>query len=138
MAEAVKPMIGSSKKEAERVAADQRQAASLLADAMRKAEQQEGRLQRVWSDLQALLRLVRAWVQGGYRQVPWKTIVLALAALIYFVNPLDVIPDALLGLGYLDDATVIAWVIRSVKQDMDRFLEWENAEQQPPAGHVTT
>jgi len=115
--------------EAERVAADRKQASSLLDQAMRKAEQQEGRLQRVWKDLQALFRLVRAWLQGAYREVPWKTIVLAISALIYFVNPMDLIPDALVGIGYLDDATVIAWVIRSIKQDMDRFALWEQGQQ---------
>jgi len=110
------------------MAADRQRAASLLDDAMRKAEQHEGRLKRIWGDLQALLRLLSAWLKGAYRDVPWKTMVLVLAELIYFVNPLDMIPDALLGIGYLDDATVLAWVIRSVKRDMDRFLEWEKAQ----------
>lgn len=121
-------ILSAAKDEAGRVAADKQKASFLLGEAMRKAEQQEGRLKRVWSDLQTLFRLLRAWVKGVYREVPWKSMVLVIAALLYFVNPLDMIPDAILGIGYLDDATVMAWVIRSVKRDLERFLAWEKGE----------
>ena len=77
------------------------------------------------------VRLARAWVSGDYPETPWKTIVLVIAAIIYFVNPLDLIPDVLLAFGYLDDATVIAWVLRSIKRDMDRFLDWEKTRGAP-------
>jgi len=118
-------LLDSAKHRAEEAAQDSRKASSVLDNAMRKAALQEGRLQSMWGDLQALFRLLRAWLQGAYREVPWKTIVLVLAALIYFVDPLDLIPDTIIGIGYLDDATVLAWVLRSIKQDMDRFLAWE-------------
>lgn len=127
MAELAENMMVSAKREAERVAQDKQEAASVLDKALRKAAEQEGRLKRVWAELQTFFRLVRAWTRGAYREVPWKTIVLVLAALIYFLNPLDLIPDVLLGLGYLDDATVIAWVFRSVKRDLDEFLAWETS-----------
>jgi uncharacterized membrane protein YkvA (DUF1232 family) len=122
-------ILSTAKEEAARVATDKQRASSLLGEAMRKAEQQESRLKNIWGDLQTLFRLVRAWVKGAYREVPWKTIVLAIAAILYFLDPLDMIPDAILGIGYLDDATVIAWVVRSIKKDMDRFAEWERAAQ---------
>ena len=134
MAEVPEQMLSGARQEAERVAQDKQRTSSLLDDALRKAEKQEGRLKRVWADLMALFRLARAWVSGAYSQTPWKTIVLVLAAIIYFVNPLDLIPDVLLAFGYLDDATVIAWVLRSIKRDMDQFLEWE--KQNPPASAV--
>ncbi len=121
-------MMAAERGEAERLAQDPRQAAGLVARAMRKAKRQEGRLARVWDDLMKLLRLARAWATGAYREVPWKTIVLVLAAILYFVNPADVIPDVLFAVGYLDDATVIAWVLRSVKRDLEKFAEWEAAQ----------
>jgi uncharacterized membrane protein YkvA (DUF1232 family) len=128
--------LNAAMAEAERTAADRARATALLADAMRKAEHQEGRLRRIWGELHALFRLVRAWLKGTYREVPWKTIVLVLAALVYFLNPLDMIPDAMLGIGYLDDATVIAWVLRSVKRDLERFAAWEAAHDAAPATKV--
>jgi uncharacterized membrane protein YkvA (DUF1232 family) len=133
MAELPERMLQGTQAEAERVANDQQKTAGLLDDALRKAEQQESRLRRVWTGLMTLLRLARGWRQGRYRDVPWRTVVLILAALLYFVNPLDIIPDAIFALGYLDDATVIAWVLRSAKKDVDRFLEGERAQEISPA-----
>ena len=37
--------------------------------------------------------------------------VLALGALLYFLNPSDLIPDAMLGVGYLDDYAVLSMVV---------------------------
>ena len=122
-------MLNATRQQAEEIARDKQRTSTLLGEAMRKAEKQEGRLQSFWAELQTLFRLMQAWVRGAYREIPWKTVVLILAALLYFVNPMDMIPDAILGIGYLDDATVIAWVIRSLKRDIDRFVEWEKSAQ---------
>lgn len=37
-----------------------------------------------------------------------------LAALTYFVLPIDIIPDVILGLGFTDDATVLYLALRAV------------------------
>ena len=50
------------------------------------------------------------------------------AALIYFLNPFDLIPDFLPTLGLVDDATLVALVVASISEDLARFREWE-AEQ---------
>lgn len=80
-------------------------------------------------------RLLRAYASGRYRQIPWKSLVAAAGAVVYFVMPLDVIPDILLGLGFLDDAALIAWTLKSIRGDMDRFAAWEaeNGREQIPA-----
>jgi uncharacterized membrane protein YkvA (DUF1232 family) len=80
-----------------------------------------------WPYFQAMLRLIRAYSQGNYRDVPESTLVVIIAAIIYVVNPLDVIPDALPALGYLDDATVLALAVRRARQALDDFMTWETA-----------
>ena len=50
------------------------------------------------------------------------------ASLIYFVSPIDLIPDFILGLGFIDDATVLAWTIRACAADLAAFIAWENSE----------
>jgi uncharacterized membrane protein YkvA (DUF1232 family) len=80
-----------------------------------------------WPYFQAMLRLIRAYSQGNYRDVPESTMVVIIAAIIYVVNPLDVIPDALPALGYLDDATVLALAVRRARQALDDFMTWETA-----------
>ncbi len=56
-----------------------------------------------------------------------STLVVIVAAIIYVVNPLDVIPDALPALGFLDDATVLALAVRRARQTLDDFMTWETA-----------
>jgi uncharacterized membrane protein YkvA (DUF1232 family) len=99
----------------------------LTTKARQKAESagRSGPLKDLWESMMALLRLIRAYAKGEYRQVPAQSLVLIVAAVLYFLTPLDVIPDFIFGLGYLDDAAVIAWVINTVKSVLDDFLRWE-------------
>ncbi len=76
------------------------------------------------------MRMAKAYANGSYREVPWKTIVIILAALIYFLNPIDIIPDVIPVLGFSDDFAVLAWVYHSIGSEVEKFLIWE-------AQHVT-
>lgn len=81
----------------------------------------------MWPYFQAMLRLVRAYSEGRYPEIPESTLVVIVAAIIYLVNPLDVIPDALPALGYLDDATVLALALRRSRTALDDFMTWETS-----------
>jgi uncharacterized membrane protein YkvA (DUF1232 family) len=80
-----------------------------------------------WAYFQAMLRLIRAYSEGTYSGVSESTLVVIIAAIVYVVNPLDVIPDALPALGYLDDATVIALAVRRGRETLDDFMVWETS-----------
>ena len=71
------------------------------------------------------MRMTRAWALREYRTVPWKSLVYIVGAIVYFVNPVDVIPDVLGGIGFIDDAAVAAAVVRAVHAQLDAFREWE-------------
>ena len=69
-----------------------------------------------WSNLNAtaaqerifvLGRLIKAYALGQYRAIPWKTILLIVAAVVYFVNPLDLVPDIIPLTGLTDDFAVL-------------------------------
>jgi uncharacterized membrane protein YkvA (DUF1232 family) len=79
---------------------------------------------------QSLVRLVRAYVNREYRVVPWQTVVLSVAALIYFVNPFDAIVDFLPLIGFFDDAAVLTAVLASINHDLNAFLDWEKSTTQ--------
>lgn len=68
--------------------------------------------------------MVRAYVKGEYRDLSAETLVLIVAALLYLVSPLDLIPDMLPG-GFVDDAAVIAFVISMVRDELEGFRRWE-------------
>ena len=71
-----------------------------------------GWLTPIKADLQTLLRLLRAYGEGEYREVSGKNLALAGLGLLYLVSPLDVLPDFLPG-GFADDAAVIGFVLGS-------------------------
>jgi uncharacterized membrane protein YkvA (DUF1232 family) len=76
-------------------------------------------------------RLAKAYALGHYRAVPWKTMLILLAALIYFVNPLDLIPDLLPVAGFTDDFAVLVWVYSAIEEEVDKFVEWEASQARP-------
>ncbi|MBT3198896.1 MAG: DUF1232 domain-containing protein [Phycisphaerales bacterium] len=120
--------------QATKVARDYRnapeRAMQLAVEAAKKAKRNKGSLRKVVSDLATLVRLVRAWGASEYRDVPWKTIAIALGAIIYFVNPFDAIPDFIPGVGYLDDALVVGVTVKSIKTALDAFKIWETKQKQ--------
>ena len=107
----------------------------LASKARRKAESAgpDGFLKEFWSTLMTFLRLIRAYTRGDYRQVPWETVTLVVAAVLYFLMPIDVIPDVLMGLGFVDDAAVIAWVMNMVGPELGKFRQWETSRAQSAA-----
>lgn len=100
----------------------------LLNDASYKAQKYKQKIDEVWDETLMLIELTKAYGRGEYRNIPWKAIIYALAAIIYFVNPLDVIPDFIFGIGFLDDATVIAFVANAIREEVKRFKEYKTVE----------
>jgi uncharacterized membrane protein YkvA (DUF1232 family) len=48
-------------------------------------------------------------------------------AIIYVLNPWDLIPDWVPTLGFLDDATVLAFAVQKTRETLDNFTTWETA-----------
>lgn len=123
--------VDKRKSKAEDYARDPEKSRKLLDDALKKMqskEQRKGPLADLWSNLNALLRLLRAYVRREYTNVPWESVVVLIAAIIYFVSPLDLLPDFIPAAGFIDDAAVIAFVAAQIKTDLDLFLRWEREE----------
>jgi uncharacterized membrane protein YkvA (DUF1232 family) len=119
------PGFAKARSKATHYAQDKKRSSELLGNVLQKAVKHQDQLKGIWQDLMALYRMLKAWTKGDYKKIPWKTIVLALAALIYFLNPLDIVPDFLPGIGYLDDAVVLGFVMNSIRKDVSKYLEWE-------------
>jgi uncharacterized membrane protein YkvA (DUF1232 family) len=114
-------------RDAEQYHDDPHRAEGLSRDALDRAQHhRKGPLARVWDDLMSFIRLLRAWATGAYRQAPWKSVALIIGAILYFVSPLDAIPDFIPLLGFADDAFIIAFVMRQVRKDIAAFRNWES------------
>ncbi|MCB1228492.1 MAG: DUF1232 domain-containing protein [Verrucomicrobiales bacterium] len=94
-------------------------------DKAREIDDKLPKLKRLVDDARLLLQLVRDYSKGDYREVPYWAISAAAIALLYVLNPADVIPDMLFGVGFLDDAAVVAFCLKLVRQELDRYQEWK-------------
>ena len=98
----------------------------LVRDATKKSQSiPRGPFAETWAYLLAMIRLVRANANGTYTEIQSESLTRVLVALIYFVSPLDLIPDWIPILGLIDDAFVVGLILKSVKDDLDSFMEWE-------------
>lgn len=75
--------------------------------------------------LGSAIRMVRAYKNKSYTAMPWKSILLLTAGIVYFVMPLDLIPDFIPFFGLLDDASIMIWIFSALKQDIENFELWE-------------
>ena len=99
----------------------------LIRDAYDRLTANSGALPAVRDDVRAALRLLVAWAQRSYRQVSGGALVVLVAALLYFIAPVDLLPDALGALGFVDDVAVIQSAVQTIRAELERFREWEAA-----------
>ena len=113
---------------AEELVRNPRELLTLLSKAERRLDRVDARrLTPIKKDIQTLLRLMRAYGEGRYRQVSGRNLVLAGLGIIYLVSPLDVLPDFLPG-GFLDDAAVIGFIVKKIRTELVTFQAWERAQ----------
>ncbi len=80
------------------------------------------------TDLALLVRLITRWSKGEYKNVSTKTILSVVASLLYFVNPIDIIPDLLPIIGFTDDTAILLYVLNRIGVEVDDFKEWERLD----------
>lgn len=76
------------------------------------------------SYIPVMISMIRSYVRKEYTEIPIGSIISMISALIYFVSPVDIIPDFLPVVGYLDDAAIVAACIKLVKSDIDDYKQW--------------
>ncbi len=81
------------------------------------------RLKQVFEQAKVMLSMVKDYWNGAYREIPYWAISAISLALLYVLNPADVVPDVIVGVGYLDDATVVAFCLKLVERELERYNE---------------
>ncbi len=86
----------------------------------------------------ALPRMVRAVASGEYTGTSLSRLALVAAGIAYVVSPVDLMPEALLGVvGLADDAMVLGWVTTTLVEETEKFLAWEQSTGRGPHGDWT-
>ncbi|WP_052733057.1 YkvA family protein [Hymenobacter terrenus] len=96
-----------------------------VADKLADKENKTNKFRQLFEVALTMVRLVRSYVSGEYRQISTGTIVSGLAVLLYVLSPVDLVPDFIPVLGFLDDLSLISWFIGKFQSEISRFREWE-------------
>ena len=100
----------------------------LLDSADKKSAKNRTQLEGVWEPLQLLFGMFRSYAKKEYTEIPTRSILAIIAAILYFVTPIDVIPDILFGLGFADDAAVIAFTVKQIQDDLEKYKLWSEKQ----------
>lgn len=103
--------------------ADVKEALNKGADKIEKlAKSASAEAQKLAKQAKLLYMMLRDAVSGKFK-APWVTVAALTACLLYLVNPIDVIPDFIPGIGLIDDALAIALCVSLVRIDLRRYAE---------------
>ncbi|MBK9792245.1 MAG: DUF1232 domain-containing protein [Sphingobacteriales bacterium] len=116
-------------KQAERIISSDTKVSKLLDEVFLKIGESSELFYKIQDSLIALARMLSAWVKGDYRNISTKSIIAVVAALIYFVNPLDLIPDFIPVIGQIDDIFVLGYLIKMLNKEIERFMAWEKEQE---------
>ncbi len=98
-----------------------------VSEKMSDMDENKKRVKGFFERVRTLLRMLRSYINGDYREIPWKSLLMIIGSLIYFLMPLDLIPDFIPVSGLADDISIIFLVFNSINEDIEAFLEFEQS-----------
>lgn len=128
--EATRQTIGSSffadaRTEAAGLVSDPAELLRLAAATAMSTALRSGPFAEVVEDVRTLIRLSIAVARGHYHPADDADVTDIVAVLVYIDSPIDVIPDSIPLVGFLDDVAAVGWVVRKARTEVDRFRAWE-------------
>lgn len=107
---------------AEKILKNPAETKELLSKAAKKLKR--SRNASVLSSIPRMLDMIKSYLSGEYKGIPLGTILAIVAAVAYFVSPIDALPDFIPFLGFIDDAGVLAFCLTMFQYDIASFEEW--------------
>jgi uncharacterized membrane protein YkvA (DUF1232 family) len=114
----------------ENIIEDKNRVDSILQKSIKKLTNVKNKSKEFKDNLGVAISLVKDWTMGNYKEVPKRTIMYIIAALIYFIMPIDIIPDFIFKFGFLDDIAVLNFVLSSFVEDIENYKNYKELEKQ--------
>jgi len=124
----LKSILNSFTKTAQQLVKDKSKTLEKVQEGLKKAATNKGALSNIWDQLQLLFELAKDYAKGNYTAISKGSIVAVIAGLLYFISPLDLIPDFIIGLGFVDDAFVLSLVYKQLAKDLEKYQKWKDSQ----------
>lgn len=82
-------------------------------------------LSSVREQIELICSYVKDIMSGKYKDYDMFKLIVLIAALIYVVSPIDLIPDVIPVIGWTDDVAVILWAAREMNSELLKYKEWQ-------------
>ena len=81
-------------------------------------------------DVQDLVSMLHDYYHGRYKKVPAVVMLGTTVIVAYLVSPLDLVPDNIPLLGFIDDALIINLVIQlCIDKELERYRVWRAGQE---------
>lgn len=82
-------------------------------------------------DIVTMVSLVDSYVRNEYDAVPKGTLLSVVGTLVYVISPIDLIPDFIPVIGYIDDIAVVSFVLNlGLNADLDKYRKWHDKKRE--------
>lgn len=85
------------------------------------------KLKKFYDDFKMLFNMLKDYFLGKYTEIEWYVIASIGAALLYVLSPIDLIPDFIPFVGYIDDATIITICLNCIYEEVETYKKWRLA-----------
>ena len=92
------------------------------------AEEKSKFLGEQFESFAVLWSLLHDYWEGEYKAVPWKLLAAIGFSVTYLVSPLDIVPDFIPFVGFVDDATVFALVVSAFQSEINAYKKWKQEQ----------
>lgn len=117
----------NSMSKASRISRNSQSLLQLLKNVLNKTQRMGvgGIFDEIRERLVVLGKLVKAYATGEYRDIELKNVVIIIASLVYFLSPIDLLPDIIPVLGFTDDVAFLTFIFRSLGDEIEKFEIWD-------------
>jgi len=112
---------------AEETLKDKEKTQSIIEKALRLLKKITAKsIKALQEDILLMLDILKAYITGRYRKIPFKSLIMILAAVNYLLFPFDVLFDYLPGgIGFLDDCALLTATIMAIESDLKAYKAWK-------------
>lgn len=93
-----------------------------------KAEALASNLGEQYESFKLLWQILKDYWSGNYNNIPWRFVSAIGFAVAYLISPVDIIPDLLPIVGFIDDAAVFALIIKGFEADIQAYKDWKDKQ----------